>query len=178
MFTNLDQSYSPSQGLDGSTKLVTDIELVRVEEQENKVDPRGKPLEHFHVVVTSDRGYAYLVSWVSLSYKMACFSSLPPGNEHLSQFCFSPARMPGLSIKVISPGKNAKKSIEFSWKKTCHILSNGFFCLVSWNRLRNEFPNLKKKIYTILVELHPGIVGELEQFKYMICYMQLTLQGA
>ena len=169
MFTNLDQSYSPSQGLDGSTKLVTDIELVRVEEQENKVDPRGKPLEHFHVIVTSDRGYAYLVSWVSLSYKMACFSSLPPGNEHLSQFCFSPARMPGLSIKVISPGKNAKRNelgakkvLNLSCKK-CHILSNGFFCLVSWNRLRNEFPNLKKKIYTILVELHPGIGGKVDQ---------------
>ena len=56
MFTNLDQSFSPSEGLDGPTKLVTDIELVRIEEQENKVDTRGEPFEHFHVVVTSDRG--------------------------------------------------------------------------------------------------------------------------
>lgn len=56
MFTNLDQSSPPSEGLDGPPKLVTDVELVRVEEKEDEVDPRGKPFEHFHIVVPSDRG--------------------------------------------------------------------------------------------------------------------------
>ena len=56
MFTNLDQSSPPSKGLDGPPKLVTDVELVRVEEKEDEVDPRGKPFEHFHIVVPSDHG--------------------------------------------------------------------------------------------------------------------------
>ena len=55
--------------------------------------------------------------------------------------------MPGLSIKVISPGE--KKSTfsatteRFLETLFLHLLSSGFFCLVSWNRLRKEFPNLE-----------------------------------
>ena len=56
MFTNLDQSSTPSEGLDGPPKLVTDVELVRVEEQEDEVDTGGKPFKHFHIVVPSGRG--------------------------------------------------------------------------------------------------------------------------
>ena len=46
--------------------------------------------------------------------------------------------------------------------------------------VEKRVPKSEEKIYTILVELHPGIGGKVEQFvKYkIICYMQLTLQGA
>ena len=85
------------------------------------------------------------------------------GMINLSQFCFSPARIPGLSIKVISPEEKRwrKKRVWIFVCKKYHILSSGFFCLVSWNRLRKEFPNLKK-VWLNFGCLHPSIVGNMK----------------
>ena len=51
MFRPLDQ---PSERFDSPAQLVADVKLVRVEEEDDEVYARGKPLEHLHVVVASD----------------------------------------------------------------------------------------------------------------------------
>ena len=43
------------KGLDGALELVRDVELVRVEEQEDAVDALGKPLENADKIITAVR---------------------------------------------------------------------------------------------------------------------------
>ena len=77
--------------------------------------------------------------------------------------------MPGLSIKVISPGE--KKSTfsatteRFLETLFLHLLSSGFFCLVSWNRLRKEFPNLEsfQRLIDYTAHLARDLMGETLQ---------------
>ena len=51
---NVPTPRSPSERFDSPAQLVADVKLVRVEEEDDEVDARGKPLEHLHVVVASD----------------------------------------------------------------------------------------------------------------------------
>ena len=46
-----------------------------------------------------------------------------------------------------------------------HLLSSGFFCLVSWNRLRKEFPNLESfhRLIDNTAHLARDLVGETGQ---------------
>ena len=46
-----------------------------------------------------------------------------------------------------------------------HLLSSGFFCLVSWNRLRKEFPNLESfhRLIDNTAHLARDLMGETVQ---------------